>query len=123
MNLRNLGKTLSYPHRKYHPICLMRSLSLVLGSMKIQLIHSFHHVTYSCVFHFRLDSKVMPGYLPCSCILNNNSIAGSDIIPFATTSNGSHNTPNQNSLQSIRTSIFICNEINWFQSLCTVCTN
>ena len=90
---------------------------------KIQLIHSLHYVTYSCVLHFLLDFKVMPGYLLCSCILNNNSIAANDIIPFATPSKGSYNTPPQSSPEGIRTSIFTCNEINWLQSPCTVRTN
>ena len=32
-------------------------------------------------------------------------------------------TPTHNSVQSIRTWIFPCDEIAWFHSLCTVCTN
>ena len=32
-------------------------------------------------------------------------------------------TPTQNSLQSIRTCIFPCDEIAWFHSICTVYTN
>ena len=90
---------------------------------EFQLIHSLHHVTYSCVLLFFLDFKVMPGCLLCFCILNSNSIAANDIIPFATPSYGSHITPPQNSLQGIRTFMFTYNEINWFQSLCAVCTN
>ena len=84
---------------------------------EIETIYSFHHVTYSCVLHVLLDFEVTPRHLLCSCILNSNSIAANGIIPFATTSSWSHNTPTQNSLESIMTSIFTCNKISWFQSL------
>ena len=89
---------------------------------EIQLIHFFYHVTYSCVLPFLLDFKVAPEYLLCSSILNSSSIAANDIIPFASVSSGLHNTPTQDSLQSIRISIFTGNEINCFQSLRTICS-
>ena len=115
---------LFYHNWKFHPICLSwESLSLVLHSVKSNWYDTFFPSCHSCILHFLLDFKEIPRYLLYSCILNNNSLAANHIILFAAISSGSHNTLTQNSLQSIRTSIFTCKKINWFQSLCTLCTN
>ena len=70
-----------------------------------------------------LNFEMMLRYMLCPCILNNHSITAYYTISFISTFSGCHNTAGQNSFQRIRTSIFTCKEVDWFQGLCAVITN